>query len=253
MTARQQIEGRVALVTGANRGIGRAIVGALLGRGARKVYAAARRPETLAELVSQRDERVVAVQLDITNAAEVQRAATQADDIDLLINNAGMVGHAFGGFDDSTWPDAARREFETNVVGTLRVSQAFAPVLARNGGGTIVNMSSVAGLVGMPLVLTYSSSKAALHSLTQSMRQLLRAQGTFVAGVYPGPVDTDMAAEFTVPKVSAASAAEALLDGLERGREDIYPDPFAVEYGDLHAVNPKGLEERIAALIASFD
>jgi len=100
----------------------------------------------------------------------------------------------------------------------------------------------------LPLVLTYSSSKAALHSLTQSTRQLLRGQGTFVAGVYPGPVDTDMAAPFTMPKVSAASAADAILDALDQGLEEIYPDPFAVEYGATYAVNPKGLEARVAAL-----
>jgi NAD(P)-dependent dehydrogenase (short-subunit alcohol dehydrogenase family) len=243
-----QIEGRVALVTGANRGIGRALVEALLERGARKVYAATRKPEALADLVSTSEGRVVPLLLDITNAAQVRQAAGQANDIDLLVNNAGVVSHAFGGFEDPIWLDAARQEYETNVVGSLRVSQAFAPVLAGQGGGTIVNISSVAGLVGFPPVLTYSSTKAALHSLTQSTRQLLRGQGTFVVGVYPGPVDTDMAAEFTVPKASAASAAHSILDGLEQGLEEIYPDPFATEYGVAYAVNPKGLEGRIAAL-----
>lgn len=246
-----QIEGRVALVTGANRGIGRAIVEALLARGARKVYAAARRPETLAELVAASEGRVVALRLDITNAADVQRAVAQAEDVDLLVNNAGVVSHAFGGFEDVTWLDAARQEFETNVVGTLRVSQAFAPMLAQNGGGAIANVISVAGLVGFPPALTYSSSKAALHSITQTTRQLLRGQGTYVAGVYPGPVDTQMAERFPVQKVSAASAADATLDGLEQGLEEIYPDPFAAEYGDIYAVNPKGLEGRLAA--SAFD
>jgi short-subunit dehydrogenase len=112
-------------------------------------------------------------------------------------------------------------------------------------------VSSVAGLVGMPPFLTYSSTKAALHSLTQSTRQALRAQGTYVAGVYPGPVDTDMAAELTLPKVSAESVAHAILDGLERGLEDIYPDPMAVEYGAAYAGDPKGLEGRVAALMAA--
>jgi NAD(P)-dependent dehydrogenase (short-subunit alcohol dehydrogenase family) len=246
MSAGLQVQGRVALVTGANRGIGRALVEALLERGARKVYAAARKPEALAELVAASEGRVVALRLDITNGTEVQRAAAQADDVDLLINNAGVVGHAFAAFGDGAWLDAGRQEFETNVLGTLRVSQAFAPVLAQHGGGAIANISSVAGLVGFPPLMTYSSSKAALHSITQTTRQLLRGQGTFVAGVYPGPVDTDMAAEITVPKASAASAAHAILDGLEQGLEEIYPDPFAVESGDVYAVNPKGLEQRFA-------
>ncbi len=251
MSSGLQVEGRVALVTGANRGIGRAIVEALLARGARKVYAAARKPEALAGLVGASEGRVVALRLDITNGAETQAAVERADDVDLLVNNAGVVSHAFAGFEDPAWLEAGRQEYETNVVGTLRVSQAFAPVLARHAGGAIVNVISVAGLVGFPPLITYSSSKAALHSITQTTRQLLRGQGTFVAGAYPGPVDTDMAERFTVPKVSAESAANAILDGLEQGLEEIYPDPFAVEYGDAYAVNPKGLEGRIAAMIAA--
>jgi NAD(P)-dependent dehydrogenase (short-subunit alcohol dehydrogenase family) len=251
MSAGLRIEGRVALVTGANRGIGRAIVEALVARGARKVYAAARQTEALGELVAAGDGRVVALRLDITREDDVRRAVAQAGDVELLVNNAGVVGQAFAGFEDSAWLDAAHQEFDTNVVGTLRVSQGFAPVLGRNGGGAVVNLVSVAGLVGFPPLITYSSSKAALHSITQTTRQLLRGQGTYVAGVYPGPVDTDMAERFTVPKVSPASVAEAILDGLQQGLEEIYPDPFASEYGETYAGNPKGLEERIAALSAA--
>jgi NAD(P)-dependent dehydrogenase (short-subunit alcohol dehydrogenase family) len=251
MSAGLRIEGRVALVTGANRGIGRAIVEALVARGARKVYAAARQTEALGELVAAGDGRVVALRLDITREDDVRRAVAQAGDVELLVNNAGVVSHAFAGFEDSAWLDAAHQEFDTNVVGTLRVSQGFAPVLGRNGGGAVVNLVSVAGLVGFPPLITYSSSKAALHSITQTTRQLLRGQGTYVAGVYPGPVDTDMAERFTVPKVSPASVAEAILDGLQQGLEEIYPDPFASEYGETYAGNPKGLEERIAALSAA--
>jgi NAD(P)-dependent dehydrogenase (short-subunit alcohol dehydrogenase family) len=247
MSAGMNIEGRVALVTGANRGIGRALVEALLERRARKVYAAARKPEALADLAATSGGRVVPLRLDVTNGAQVRKAVEQANDVDLLVNNAAVVSHAFSGFEDPIWLDAARQEYETNVLGVLRISQGFAPVLAEHGGGAIVNISSVAGLVGFPPVLTYSTSKAALHSLTQSTRQLLRAQGTFVVGVYPGPVDTEMAADFTVPKVSPASVAAAILDGLEQGLEEIYPDPFAAEYGDAYAVNPKALEGKIAA------
>jgi NAD(P)-dependent dehydrogenase (short-subunit alcohol dehydrogenase family) len=247
MSAGLNIEGRVALVTGANRGIGRALVEALLARGVAKVYAAARRTESLADLVDGAPNRVVPLRLDVTQPAQVRQAVAQAGDVDLLVNNAAILGHAFAGFEDPVWLDTARQEYETNVVGALRVSQAFAPVLARNGGGTIVNLSSVAGLVGMPAVLTYSSTKAALHSLTQSTRQMLREQGTGVVGVYPGPVETDMAAELKLDKASPDAVAEAILDGLERGQEEIYPDPFAAAFGTTYAVDPKAVERGLAA------
>jgi NAD(P)-dependent dehydrogenase (short-subunit alcohol dehydrogenase family) len=244
------LTGRVALVTGANRGIGRALVDALLKRAVRKVYAAARKPESLDELVTRSEGRVVPLRLDITHDADVENATLEAGDVDLLFNNAAVLNKAFTGFDDAAWLDAGRQEYETNVLGSLRVTQAFAPVLGRNGGGAIVNVSSVAGLVGMPPFLTYSSTKAALHSLTQSTRQALRAQGTYVAGVYPGPVDTDMATQLTLDKVSPQSVAQAILDGLERGVEEIYPDPFAIEYGAAYAGDPKGLEGRVAEMMA---
>jgi NAD(P)-dependent dehydrogenase (short-subunit alcohol dehydrogenase family) len=249
-----RINGRVALVTGANRGIGLALVEALLERGARKIYGGTRKPEALADLAGRSHGVVVPLRLDITNETDVQQATQQANDVDLLINNAAIVGHGpFAGFEDPIWLDAAPREYETNVVGSLRISQAFAPVLARQGGGTLVNISSVAGLVGMPGLLTYSATKAALHSLTQSSREALQGQGTRVVGVYPGPVDTDMARDFTFPKVSSSSVAHAILDGLEQGLEDIYPDPLAREYGEAYAVNPKSLEGRMAAANAARD
>jgi NAD(P)-dependent dehydrogenase (short-subunit alcohol dehydrogenase family) len=248
-----KINGRVALVTGANRGIGLALVEALLERGARKIYGGTRKPEALADLAGLSHGVVVPLRLDITEETEVRQAAKQANDVDLLINNAAILGHVFAGFEDPIWLDAARREYETNVVGSLRVSQAFAPVLARQGGGTLVNVSSVAGLVGMPGVLTYSTTKAALHSLTQSTREALQGQGTWVVGVYPGPVETEMARDFTFPKVSASSVAHTILDGLEQGLEDIYPDPLAREFGEAYAVNPKSLEGRMAAANAAMD
>jgi NAD(P)-dependent dehydrogenase (short-subunit alcohol dehydrogenase family) len=253
MSTVRSIKGTTALVTGASRGIGRELVIALRERGARRVYAAARVPEAVAELAASSDGIVVPLRLDVTSDEQAREAARQADDVDLVINNAGVVGFKFGQLDDPRWLEVAHQEYETNVVGPLRVSQAYAPVLARQGGGTLVNVGSSAGLVGMPMVLTYSATKAALHSLTQSTRQLLQAQGTRVVEVYPGPVETDMAADLTVPKASAASVAHAILDGIEQGREDIYPDPFATDYGEVYAVNPKALEGRPAALNAALD
>ena len=145
-----QVRGRVALVTGANRGIGKAIVEALLARGAAKVYAGARNPETLAAVVAASGGRVVPLRLDVTDGGQVQEAAAAAGDVDLLINNAGVAAHAFATFDDPAWLDAGRREYETNALGTLRVTQAFAPALAARDGGTVVNIVSVAAFANFP-------------------------------------------------------------------------------------------------------
>jgi NAD(P)-dependent dehydrogenase (short-subunit alcohol dehydrogenase family) len=242
-----RIAGTTALVTGANRGIGRALVDALLARGAAKVYAATRRPETLDALVKASGGRVVALQLDVTNPGEVRAAAEQASDAQLVINNAGIVAKFNGELTETAWVEAGRAEFETNVIGALAVTQAFAPVLARQSGGALANVSSIAGLVGFPMIASYSASKAALHSLTQSTRAMLAGQGTYVAGIYPGPIDTDMAKEIELEKATPAHAANAILDGLEAGREEIFPDPFAQQLGELYLSTPKGLERQVNA------
>ena len=234
--------GTVAFVTGANRGIGRAVVQALLDRGAAKIYAGARRPETLAALAAASGGRVVPVKLDVTRPFEVQAAAAQAPDVTLIVNNAGVVSQFGGAFTDKVWLTAAREEYEVNVLGALAVSQAFAPILAQNGGGALVNVSSVAGLVALDVLTSYSASKAALHSVTQATRKALKAQGTYVAGVYPGPIDTDMAKDIDWPKATPAAAATAILDGLEAGDEEIFPDPMSRELGSLFLSSPKTLE-----------
>jgi NAD(P)-dependent dehydrogenase (short-subunit alcohol dehydrogenase family) len=238
--------GTVAFVTGANRGIGRALVDALLARGAAKIYAGARRPETLAALVAASGGRVVPVTLDVTHPSEIQAAAAQAPDVRLLINNAGIIAQFGGAFTDASWLGAAREEYEVNVLGALAVTQAFAPILARNGGGTVANVSSVAGLVALDVLTSYSASKAALHSVTQATRSSLRGQGTYVAGVYPGPVDTDMAKPIEWAKATPADAADAILDGLEAGDEEIFPDPMSRQAGPLFLTNPKALERQFS-------
>jgi NAD(P)-dependent dehydrogenase (short-subunit alcohol dehydrogenase family) len=243
----QRIEGAVALVTGANRGIGRALVEALLTRGVRKVYATARNPEALRDL---RDKRVVALRLDVTDADQIRAAAEAASDVDLLFNNAGVVLNT--GIADSTVLDQARREMEVNYYGPLQLLHRLAPTLARNGGGAVVNIGSAAGLTNLPFAPTYSASKAALHSLTQAARLLLGAQGTSVFGVYAGPVDTDMARELPFQKTSPRDVASAVLDGIEAGQEDIFPDPFAVEFGRQFMSSPKAAERQIAAMAAAM-
>ena len=243
-----QINGSTALVTGSNRGIGRAITTALLERGAAKVYAAARRPEELSDLVEQYGDRVVPVELDVTDANQVKAAADKATDINILINNAGVaIG---GGLTDENIVDTARTEMEINYFAPLRLLQNFIPAFSANGGGAIVNVSSIAGLSNFPFYPTYSASKAAVHSLTQAARALLPTQGITAHGVYPGPVDTDMAAEIEMDKATPDSVANAVLDGIEAGTEDIFPDPFAVEYGGQYHSAPKTFEHNLAAMIA---
>ncbi len=242
-----QIAGTTALVTGANRGIGRAIVEALLARGAAKVYAAARRPESLTDLVAASGGRVVPLVLDVTRPEQIAAAAKAAGDVQLLVNNAGVVAKLDGALTDPAWLPAARDEFEVNVLGLFAVTQAFAPNLARHGGGAILNLASVVSFVAFPLVATYSASKAAVHSLTQSTRIWLAPQGTFVGGVYPGPIDTDMARDFPLEKTSPAAAALAILDGLEAGNEEIFPDAMSQQAGELFLKSPKALEQQFAA------
>ena len=243
-----KIQGNVALVTGANRGIGRAITEALLERGAEKVYAGARKPGALAELVERYGDRLVPLELDVTDAEQVRTAAETASDARILFNNAGVaVG---GGLTDEGIVDVARREMEVNYFAPLRLLQLFAPGMGGNSGGAVVNVVSVGGLTNFPFYPTYSASKAAAHSLTQAARMLLGGQGIAVHGVYPGPVDTDMARAIEMDKATPAEVAHAILDGVEAGSDDIYPDAFAVGFGQQFEASPKASEEQIAAMIA---
>jgi NAD(P)-dependent dehydrogenase (short-subunit alcohol dehydrogenase family) len=243
----QEIKGAVALVTGANRGIGRALTEALLTRGARKVYATARNPEALRALS---DERLVPLRLDVTDADQIRAAAEAASDVELVFNNAGVV--LGSGIAASTVLDQARREMEVNYFGPLQLVHRLAPILARNGGGAVVNIGSAAGLTNVPFFPTYSASKAALHSLTQAARVLLGPQGTSVFGVYAGPVDTDMVRDLALPKTSPSEVAFAILNGIEAGQEDIFPDPFAVDFGRRFESSPKASERQIAAMVAAM-
>ena len=246
----EKIAGSVAVVSGANRGIGRALVEELLTAGASKVYAGARNPDSLDDLRETWGSRVVPLKLDVTDPEDVGRAATSAADATILFNNAGVAGTVGTSITD---PDAlahARHEMEVNYFGVLALSSAFAPVLARNGGGAVVNVASVAGLVNFPLFQTYSASKAAVHSVTQALRTGLKSQGTFVAGVYPGPVDTEMARNVPMEKTSARDVARAILRSLEAGEEEIFPDPVSQQMGAMFLEDPKGLEQATAAMAA---
>lgn len=246
------VSGSVALVTGSNRGIGRALVEALLEKGAKKVYAGARKLDSLKELIEEFGDRVVGIELDVTNTEQIEAAAAAAPDVNLLINNAGVVGEMGVAITDPQNLSMGRREMEVNFFGTLAVSQAFAPILAANGGGGLVNISSVAGLVSFPPIPTYSASKAAVHSLTQSLRFGLQEQGTHVAGVYPGPVDTDMSKDLPMAKASPTVVAGNILNALEEGQEEIFPDDMAQEMGAGYEQSPKELERQVTAMITAM-
>jgi NAD(P)-dependent dehydrogenase (short-subunit alcohol dehydrogenase family) len=231
------IADKTVLVTGANRGIGQALVEEALSRGARRVYAGTRQP--LAHL----DPRVTPLTLDVTNPAQIQAAAEQVEALDLLINNAGIWL-----YDDLSDRAMLEEHLAVNFYGTWGVTQAFLPLLTRSKG-TIVNNVSLMALAALPLTPAYSISKAAAFSLTQSLRALLAVRGVRVHAVLTGPVDTDMTRGFDIPKASPASVARAIFDGVEAGEEDIFPDPMsALLAGGWRSGAAKVLERQNAAL-----
>jgi NAD(P)-dependent dehydrogenase (short-subunit alcohol dehydrogenase family) len=225
---------QIVVVTGANRGLGRSLVEALLDRGATKVYAAARNPSGVLD-----DARVVPIALDLLDGETVAAAARQAADATVVINNASTA--AFAAPLDAD-PSALRNEMVVNYDGTFDVVRAFVGVLERNGGGAIVNVLSLLALASTPPMAGYSASKAAAHSLTQALRPVLRAKGISVHGVYPAGIDTDMLAGIDAPKTPPRQVAEGLLEGLAAGREDIFPDPNAQAMAATWWSDPKAFE-----------
>ncbi len=237
-----KIEGSVALVTGANRGIGSAIAAELLARGATKVYAGVRDPASIT------DPRLHPIALDITDPSQVAAAARRAGDVDLVVNNAG-IGRVSTPLTASL--DVARAELETNYLGLVSMTQAFAPVLKANGGGEFVNVLSVFSWVAMPHLTTYSASKSAEWAYTNAARIELSGQGTEVVGVHVGYVDTDLTAELAGDKVAPQTVAAAALDALAAGEPEALVDDLArsVKAGlsdDQHLIYP-GLRQQFAA------
>ena len=211
-----KIGGSVALVTGANRGLGRAYARELVRRGAASVYGAARQPAQVTE------PGVTPVALDITDPERVAEVAAECADVTLLVNNAGvMKASTFIGAPDLA---AAQAEMETNYFGTLRMCRAFAPVLAAHGGGAIVNMLSVTSFFTNPFNASYGASKAAEWSLTNGIRLELHHQGTLVVAVHAGFIDTDMAALVDAPKITPESVAAQVFDAVEAGQIEVLAD-----------------------------
>ncbi len=231
---------KTVLVTGANRGIGAATVRELLKTGVAKIYAAAR---TLSSLPDFGDARVQQLQLDLNDAASITAAAATAGDVDILLNNAGTA--TFGDLLDDPVA-AATADMTTNYFGTLNVVRAFVPAFKARRSGTIVNVLSVVGLTAAPGLPGYSASKAALQSATQSFRALLRPFNIAVLGVYPGPIDTDMARDLPWDKATPEHAAQKIVAGIAAGETYIFPDPMAEKVGQLWLTDGRALDSVLA-------
>jgi NAD(P)-dependent dehydrogenase (short-subunit alcohol dehydrogenase family) len=232
------IAGKAVLVTGANRGIGQALVEEALSRGAKRVYAATRQP------VAHPDPRVTPLTIDVTDAAQIQEAVGKVESLDILINNAGLAL-----YDDLSDPAPLEQQLAVNLFGTYRVTEAFLPSLTRSRGA-IVNVGSVTAFAPLPFIPAYSISKAAVFSLSQALRALLAGRGVTVHAVLAGPVDTDMSRALDIPKASPESVARAILDGVQNGEEDIFPDPMAASMAESWRTGAaKALERQFAALV----
>jgi NAD(P)-dependent dehydrogenase (short-subunit alcohol dehydrogenase family) len=234
------ITGKTILITGTNRGLGKALVEEALRRGAKLVYAGARAP------MEHADQRVTPLTLDITNAAHIQEAVEKVTSLDILINNASIALS-----DDLSDRTAIKEHLAVVFFGTYDMTQAFLPLLTRSRGA-IVNVLSLAALAALPVVPPYSIAKAASFNLTQSLRALLAGQGVSVHAVLPGPIDTEMSRSLDIPKASPESVARAIFDGVEKGEEEIFPDPMSESLAESWRSGAvKELERQNATLVAA--
>jgi NAD(P)-dependent dehydrogenase (short-subunit alcohol dehydrogenase family) len=234
------IAGKAVLITGSNRGIGRGLVEEALNRGAARVYAGTRGP------MAHSDERVTALNLDVTSAVQIQEAVQQVGSLDVLINNAGIAI-----YDDLTDRSVLEQHLAVNLFGTYGVTEAFLPLLV-DSRGAIVNNLSLNALAPFPIIAAYGVSKAAAFSLTQSLRALLAGRGVRVHAVLTGPVDTDINRGVDIPKASVESAARAIFDGVEKEEEDIFPDPMSQSIAESWRNGAvKAMERELAAAVAA--
>jgi NAD(P)-dependent dehydrogenase (short-subunit alcohol dehydrogenase family) len=233
-TRSESLKGETLLITGANRGIGRVLLEHVLDRGAERVYAAVRRPSAADPLVARHGERVRILPMDLTDSASIQRAAEQANDVTIVINNGGMFlpGSALS----PEAPTALNQLMEVNVNGLIAMAQAFAPVLKANGGGVFVQLNSIVSMKTFPDFALYSASKAASYAITQGLSLSLAEQGTRVISLHPGPIATDMgdAAGLTAVAEPPAVVAEALVQALEENGLHVFPDSMARQIGDAY-------------------
>jgi NAD(P)-dependent dehydrogenase (short-subunit alcohol dehydrogenase family) len=233
-----EIKDKTVLVTGANRGIGRALVEEALRRGASRVYAATRQPFT------HSDDRVRPLTLDVTDAAQIEAAVEKVECLDVLINNAGIAL-----YDDLSDRSMLEQHLAVNLFGPYGMAQAFLPLLSRSGGAIVNNVSMMA-LAPFPVTPAYAVSKAAAFNLTQSLRALLAARGVRVHAVLTGPTDTDMTRGFPIPKASPESVARAIFEGVEAEEDDIFPDSTSAALADFwRNGTAKALEREYAAFL----
>ena len=229
-----RVKDRVVLVTGANRGIGKSIVEELLRNGVRKVYAAARNLESLNALIATHGDSITPIHIDLNDPQTITAAAETADDVEIVINNAGMLN--ITGPLAGNAVEALQDEIEVNVYGLIRMAQAYAPVLKSNGGGALVQLNSVASMKSFADFATYSASKAASYSLTQALRDVLREQGTRVISVHPGPIATDMANSAGMGEIAepAELVPQAIIAALADDEFHAFPDTMAKQVGGVY-------------------
>lgn len=241
-------EGKVAFVSGSNRGIGKAITIELLEKGAQKIYAGARNLDSLNELKEQYRDRLIPTTLDVTDDTSISTAVENAGDVEILINNAGIF--VMGGFFSSDTIENLKKNHEVNVLGLVKLTNSFIGVLKKKKAAAIVNISSVAGLGNMPMAATYSATKATVHSITQGMRGELANDNILVIGVYPGPIDTDMAKNVPMDKESPENVAKDVVQGLIDGKEDVFPDSMSKQIGQTYISDPKSVEKQFGQFVA---
>ncbi|HEY7886057.1 MAG TPA: SDR family NAD(P)-dependent oxidoreductase [Cellvibrionaceae bacterium] len=240
------ITGKIALVTGANRGIGKALTQELLNRGAKRVYATGRDPANLQQLAEDLNapERLVTLPLDITRREDIEQLARQIDSLDILVNNAGIT--LGGTFTQPESLETLDQEMATNFFGPVHLTHALLPNLKRSNGAAVVFINSIAGLCNFPLIAAYAAAKAALHSYTQGLRAELHHQGIQVLGVYPGPVATRLTDGFDGDKAEPSEVARIIFENLQEREEDVFPDAYSQAMHQIFVENPKKLEQTFA-------
>lgn len=239
------VKNKIALVTGSNRGIGRAFVEELVARGAKKVYAAVRDSSRFAEMKSIAPDVVEPILLDVTRMEDVREAQKTIAELDLLVNNAGVINPSLCGVENAA--EISRIEMETNFFGTVQITLALLPML-KHSRGALVNISSIAGISNFLSIGPYSASKAAVHSYTQGLRTELAKDGVLVTGVYPGPIETRMTEQMQLDKAPPSQVAQRTLDGLAQGLTDVFPDSFSEAMFDTFLQSPAALEQAFAQM-----